>query len=164
MKSLMYCQSPFLSFNPFYEFSLMDVVMPKFGFLNEGLHETENSYFIENNLDGFSKKDLSLNVSDNKLIIEGKHNSKGLFNKTGRTERHIRKEIMLPVNANLDSLKATFKNGVLHIEIPKKTQARKIHVSGSDKEQVDLNVKEPAPSTWMKKVKEGWQSLFSKAA
>lgn len=164
MKSLMYYQSPFLSYNPFYEFPMMDILMPEFGFVNESRQETSSSFSMEYSLDGFSKKDISINVSGNKLVIEGKHDNKGFFNKSGRTVRRLHREILLSENMNTEDLKASFKKGVLRIEIPKRNPAREIPIWGKDKGDVDVKLGESTSHNWLQKVKQGWQQLFTKAA
>lgn len=87
--------------------------------------EDEKSYQVSAELPGVEEKDIHLAVKDNLLSISaekkshvekkenGSHYSERLY---GKYERSL----TLGENVNEDGIEAHFKNGVLHISIPKK--------------------------------------------
>lgn len=90
-------------------------------------YETEKEYILEADMPGIQKEDIQINVKDNVLEMkaEKKHETKMEEKKKGtyRMERSyygFYRNITLPENANSEQVDAEYKNGVLHIKIPKK--------------------------------------------
>ena len=78
-------------------------------------YEKDGNLFIEVNAAGFSKKDLSLSIDDGLLKV--KADSKGR-DSLGFTKHGLSKSITLPKQADIDSIEATTKNGVLTVKVP----------------------------------------------
>ncbi len=92
--------------------------------------ETENSVVASFELPGADKKDIELNVDDSFIEvkvekkIEAEVKKKGFYSYETRAHQFYRK-LPLPAEVIAEKTKATYKNGMLRIEIPKKKQALK---------------------------------------
>lgn len=83
-------------------------------------------YSVSAELPGVDEKDITLDLNDNTLILKAeKHqestenNDKGYY----RVERQygsFERMLNLPDDANPEAIKASYKNGVLHITIPRR--------------------------------------------
>ncbi|OVE80508.1 hypothetical protein BVY01_00095 [bacterium I07] len=88
------------------------------------LSETETSYEIKAEMPGLNKKDIQISFKENVLSLTGEKkgeteekepNYHRLERSYGKFERSFR----FPKDVKQDSIKASFKNGVLTVEIPK---------------------------------------------
>lgn len=92
--------------------------------------ETDDGYKIEADLPGMAKQDITINVQDSVLTIEGerKHETKEEHNGYLRRERSfgsfIRK-FALPVSVIENKIKASFQDGVLTVNIPKAEKSKR---------------------------------------
>ena len=103
------------------------------------VQETEKSYILEAELPGFDEKDIQVRLEGNNLTIESKKvDEKKEEDKTDASylirERRVssfNRSFKLPENADPEGVSASFKNGVLSLEVKKKTeaQARMIEIS-----------------------------------
>jgi HSP20 family protein len=93
------------------------------------IRETEKSYVVEVVSPGMDKGDFKVNIDNNILTISGE--KKAESNK--ENERMVRKEFTyksfartftLDDTINADKILAKYENGVLHIELPKKEEAK----------------------------------------
>ena len=87
------------------------------------LIETDNAYVCHIDVPGV--EDVAVTVEDGFLEVKGerKHSydkDDGFVHKMERSYGKVYRRIELPDSANCDTAKATFKNGVLSINIPKK--------------------------------------------
>ena len=86
--------------------------------------ENEKSYVLTADIPGLTKKNVKINVSNGVLTVHGERKEEK-ENKDGKfyyRERHIgsfSRSFQLPETVNDDSIQASFKNGVLSIELPK---------------------------------------------
>ena len=101
---------------------LREVRFPRLG--NYNIRETESEYIITIPLPGVRKEDINLYLVDNKLVLEV--NSQRRAEKKDKNEEfisvgviNIRQEIPLPINADKNSIKAEYRNGLLVIRIKK---------------------------------------------
>lgn len=86
--------------------------------------DQDDNYLIEVAAPGLERKDFDINLKDNTLIVEvekevdSEENDEKVirreFNYT-RFERHFQ----MPENVNVENISATYKNGVLNINLPK---------------------------------------------
>jgi HSP20 family protein len=86
--------------------------------------ETENSYRIQVALPGFRKDQIQLRVEDDILSIsaEVKTRNKQEHEKYHKQEifsSSFQRSILLPENVNDEYIKASFRDGLLNIELPK---------------------------------------------
>lgn len=99
--------------------------------------EVDDAYFIEIDLPGIKKDEISIDVKDSVLTISGERKVKEetkeesyykIESKYGKFERSF----TLPKNVNLDKITATSTDGVLEVIIPKQeiltSQPKKIDI------------------------------------
>ena len=91
--------------------------------------ENDNAYVITLELPGAKREDVSLEIHDNVLSIRGEKKSEREEKNekrhyVERTYGSFGRSFTLPANADAERVKATFKDGVLTVELPK-TEAAK---------------------------------------
>lgn len=96
--------------------------------------EDEKSYHVTVELAGVKKEDVTVDVHENVLSIRGEKKSEREEKKdkshwVERTYGSFSRSFTLPPSALADELKATFKDGVLTLEIPKKEAAKARQIS-----------------------------------
>lgn len=91
--------------------------------------EDENKFTIEVAAPGLDKKDFKVNVENNVLTISSEKEDK----KEDEGKNYMRREFSytsfsrsftLPDNVEDDKIKATHKDGVLNVEVPKSEEAK----------------------------------------
>lgn len=90
---------------------------------------SDAEYAVSAELPGVSEKDISLEVEDRTLILSGEkkeeHEDKkegdGGYYRMERSYGSFRRALALPDDADIESVKADFKDGVLRVNIPRKT-------------------------------------------
>ena len=102
--------------------------------------ETDTELRVAAELPGFEEKDLKVSLEDGVLTIEGERNAE-LKNEDAKEVRHLetfhgtyRRSLRLPSEVDADGVKATYRNGILTVTLPKApaAQVRSIPVtSGS---------------------------------
>lgn len=89
------------------------------------VRESDDKYIIDMDLPGYEKENISLEITDGYLNVHATSSSKVDEEK----EKYIRKErfygecsrnFYVGDNITEEDVKATFKNGILSIEVPKK--------------------------------------------
>jgi len=95
------------------------------------VRDTEKSYVLEAELPGFDEKDIEVHVDNNTLTIESKkeeetkeENGQNYLIRERRVSSFSR-SFKLPENADAEGITASFKNGILSLEINKKAEAQK---------------------------------------
>jgi HSP20 family protein len=88
------------------------------------LIETDDSIIVHVALPGIQKEDVNLKVTESKLKVEAKfdfeHAIQGAYvTLSDRKSGAIRRTVKLPKNVIPEEAKASFKNGVLKVIIPK---------------------------------------------
>jgi len=108
------------------------------------VRETENAYVIEAELPGFDQKDIQIRLDGTTLTIEShreeekktpeqntgetadaKTSAAGNFLIRERSLATFRRSFKLPENIDQEGISASFKNGVLFMEVTKKAEAQK---------------------------------------
>jgi len=99
------------------------------------ISETDSKYFIEAELPGVKQNDVELKLDNNILIIKGNaeesnENKERNYFMRERYHGSFQRSLKLPNNINEDDINATFKDGILNIEITKKLEnsTKKIEV------------------------------------
>lgn len=99
--------------------------------------EDENEIKVEADLPGMKQKDLDVNIDGNVLTIKGERKREKKTEEEGyyRSERShgkFQRSFTLPTEIDVDKTKATFKNGVLTLTVPKlqKTKGKRIEIEG----------------------------------
>lgn len=106
------------------------------GQLTIDVYQTPTHIIIESAVAGVSPEDLDIHVSSDNVTIRGERKKE----KTIKTEDYLYQEcywgkfsrsVILPQDVDADAAAASFKNGVLRIELPKlsrtKTKKLKVH-------------------------------------
>ena len=94
------------------------------------LIEKEKEFIIKANLPEFKKEEISISTQKNHIIIEANRKEKHESKKKNciiseRYYGNYHRVISLPENSDLEKIKASMKNGVLKILVPKtKAQIR----------------------------------------
>ena len=97
------------------------------------LYETDDAFMIDVDLPGMKKSDVEVSFEDGVLHISGERSEEQAGEKPqyhriervhGRFSRAI--ELVTPVQA--DKIKATFKDGVLSIDVPKAEEVKPVRV------------------------------------
>lgn len=96
--------------------------------------EDEKSYAITVELPGVKKDDVTVEVHENVLSIRGekkteREEKKDKTHWLERTYGSFSRSFTLPPSAVAGDLKATFKDGVLSLEIPKKEEVKPRQIS-----------------------------------
>lgn len=86
------------------------------------IYEKDGKYFVEMDIPGFDKKDISVDCSDGYLTIEASKENES----EDKDKNYIRKERTYGSykrqfyvgNVDTDNINAEFKDGILKIEIP----------------------------------------------
>jgi HSP20 family protein len=93
------------------------------------IKETEQSYVLEVVAPGMEKADFKVNVDNNVLTISGEKKTET----ANENERQVRREFSYKSFArtftiddtiNAENIVAKYENGVLHLELPKKEEAK----------------------------------------
>ena len=100
------------------------------------VRENEKGYILEADLPGFDEKDIEIRLDGNNLIIssrkaEEKNSEKnanegqeGNYLIRERRYTSFSRSFRLPENANPEAISASFKNGILSLEIGKRAEAQ----------------------------------------
>jgi HSP20 family protein len=103
------------------------------------VQETKDAYILEAELPGYDEKNIEVHLDGGNLTIESKREETNEKNVTPRgtdknNETYILRErrntsfsrsFKLPENANPEAVSASFKNGILSLEIKKRAEAQK---------------------------------------
>jgi len=84
------------------------------------IKERNNGYLVKAEIPGMEEKDLTVSLEENQLILEGEKKSETTKDEKGRYFSEISygsfyRSIPLQGKVNPDSVKASYKNGVLSI-------------------------------------------------
>lgn len=114
--------SPTLAFRDF----------PKLGEISPSvdIFEDGNDLVLKAELPGIKKEDLNVTISENRITIAGEKKQeekveKKDFHWTERTYGSFTRNFRLPENVNGDAAKASFKEGMLEIRVPKTKETKK---------------------------------------
>ena len=100
------------------------------------IRETEKAYVLEVELPGFDEKDIEIRLNGNYLTIESKRAAETNSEKAGnsapdgsyliRERRYssFNRSFKLPDNADPEGISASFRNGILSLEVAKKAEAQ----------------------------------------
>ena len=100
------------------------------------LTETDDDYRLQMDLPGMKKGDISVRMDDHRLIVSGERTGES----THEDEDYVHSEryfgsfyrsVRLPMAVEEQQIKASFKNGVLNIRLPKseKSKPKQIEIS-----------------------------------
>ena len=93
--------------------------------INEGAEE----FNIELAVPGIDKKDINIEVDNGLMTVSYENKSENEQNKKEYYKKEFNyhsfsRTFSLPDSVNTDQIKATYKDGILHMSIPKKDEAK----------------------------------------
>lgn len=93
------------------------------------VYEDANNIFVKAELPGLTDKDVDVNIVDNTLVIRGERKKEEEkkernYYRIERSYGAFQRSIPLPNAVEPEKIKASFKGGVLEIEMPKKEEAK----------------------------------------
>jgi HSP20 family protein len=102
----------------------LDIDLPRID-----VRENDREIDIDAELPGMSEKDVEVSVSDGALVIRGEKSDDREEEREGyvvheRSFGHVERVVPLPDGVDVEHAKATFKNGLLSIAIPKTAEAQ----------------------------------------
>ena len=91
--------------------------------------ETGDEILIKVELPGIEQKEVEVEIVDGVLTIKGerkmeKHAEEKGFRRTERTYGTFLRSFALPANVALETITASFANGLLEVRLPKKEEAK----------------------------------------
>lgn len=98
---------------------------------------TDKEYSITVEVPGVDEKDVKVEIANNTMTIRGekkqeKEEKEKNYYRVERSYGSFQRVLSLPEDANQDDIKATFKNGVLTIKMPRKALPK------SDVKQIEI--------------------------
>ncbi len=96
------------------------------------IKEKEDKYFIDIELPGYEKENIKIDVEDGYLTVHAEMDSNSEEKEEGkfvRKERYIgscSRSFYVGTEIQSEDIKASFKNGMLKIEIPKKEEKKEL--------------------------------------
>jgi HSP20 family protein len=117
-------------------FSMFPPMWPRMEFIEDemipavDIYEEDDSIVAKVELPGMKKEDISVELNNGILKISGEKKreekvEKKNYHRIERSSGSFERRISLPVETQADKAKASFKDGVLQIKIPKSDEAKK---------------------------------------
>lgn len=108
--------------------NLLDVRANQTGLPKVNIKETDEAYTLEMAVPGFSKSDFIVDVVNDELsisadIVTNKEEANGYTRREFGIES-FKRIFTLPETVNDDAIKASYTEGILTLEIPKKEEAK----------------------------------------
>ncbi len=93
------------------------------------IHETDDGYVVKADLPGMKKEDIQIDLKDSTLQIKGEKKfeeeaSRDNYIRTERAYGTFVRSFSLPHNIDAGKIKASYKDGVLELALPKKEEAK----------------------------------------
>lgn len=120
-----------------FPFPFMDLAIPSLQpirrmSMNTDIKQTDNGCKLEIELPGYKKEDIEMTFKDGVLSIVAKMDSdnskkdgKGNYVRRERYSGSCTRQYNLGENVIVEGIKATFKNGVLNVNVPMKKEEEK---------------------------------------
>jgi HSP20 family protein len=94
------------------------------------IYEEGDNIIVKSDLPGLTKEDIELNLTDDTMTLSGERKKeekveKKDFFRMERSYGSFKRSFALPAEVQTGKAKASFKNGVLEVKIPKTAEAKK---------------------------------------
>jgi len=94
------------------------------------IREDEKAFYLELAVPGMDKKDLHLEIKDDVLTISSEHKEEKEQDQDGYKRKEFSyssfcRSFYLPDDVNSESINASYKDGILNVEIPKMEEDKK---------------------------------------
>ncbi|MGR3176475.1 MAG: Hsp20/alpha crystallin family protein [Candidatus Anammoxibacter sp.] len=98
------------------------------------VYESDNEVLVKADIPGLNKDEMDISILDDMLTIKGEKKtenevSKESYYKSERFCGSFNRTIQLPSEVDEDKVKATYKDGVLELHLPKKEEAKTKHIA-----------------------------------
>jgi HSP20 family protein len=98
------------------------------------IEETDDAWIVEAELPGVDKKDVSIEMNDNELVVRGEikeREREGILRRRTRRVGEFEFRVTMPSQAKADDIDAKLDHGVLRIRVPKaqESQPRRVEIS-----------------------------------
>lgn len=96
------------------------------------IRENDKQYLIDIDLPGYSKEDIKIEVDEGYLTVQAEVSStkeekeNGTFVRRERYKGNCSRSFYVGKDVKSEEIKATFKNGILALEVPKKDAEKEI--------------------------------------
>ena len=97
------------------------------------IREKDDAYLVDIDLPGYDKNDIKISVEDGYLTVSAKKESnndekddKGNFIRRERYSGECSRSFYVGEDVEAEDVKASFKNGILTLDIPKKEEEKKL--------------------------------------
>jgi HSP20 family protein len=105
--------------------------------LDLDISENDDNLIIEAALPGINPDDVEISVHNNVLTIKGEtkfereegNGEEGKYHLRERRYGSFYRTVQLPIEVNADAAEANFKNGVLHLSLPKVEEVKPKRIS-----------------------------------
>lgn len=93
------------------------------------VREEEDSFHLEVLTPGFAREDVSIHLDDDVLTISSSHeetqeDEQNGYAKREFVKRSFKRMFRLPETVDQDGISATMEDGILHLTLPKKEEAK----------------------------------------
>ena len=93
------------------------------------VYDEKESFVVKVELPGMKKEDIDISFHDGALTVSGerKHERENKEGETFRSERYFgrfQRSLTLPAAVDASKITATYKDGVLHLDLPKAEEAK----------------------------------------
>jgi len=100
------------------------------------VHEDKDNFTVRVELPGLNREDIGVSLQDSVLILSGERKEEKVSESTEvhRQERFygkFQRALTLPAPVAADKVKATYKDGILTITLPKAEEAKPKHIAVS---------------------------------
>jgi HSP20 family protein len=116
--------------------------------------ERDGKLLIQADLPGVRKEDVSVQIEDDAVVIQGQRHQENTRNEQGfyhseRSYGSFYRMIPLPDGVNVDDAQASFRDGVLHIELPlqQRQRGRRLEIRDEAGDQGELGATPGAAAT-----------------
>jgi HSP20 family protein len=98
------------------------------------LYEGEEEVVLKAEVPGLSKEDIKIDLTDSMLTLSGEKKKEEeikeeAYTYSERSYGSFSRSLQLPCAVKAEKAKATFKNGILEVKLPKTEDAKKRHVT-----------------------------------
>jgi HSP20 family protein len=93
------------------------------------IYESDEALVVKAELPGFSKEDIAVELKDNTLMLRGERKreaemQEGNYHRMERSYGVFQRSFVLPTTVDQQQVKATYKDGVLELTLPKVEAAK----------------------------------------
>lgn len=93
------------------------------------IHETKDHFLVKAELPGMKQEEIEVSIMDDTLTLKGERKrerevNENEYHRIERSYGTFQRSIVLPAGVDAGAVKASYKDGVLEIQLPKKEEAK----------------------------------------